>query len=124
LGEQQWEWFKTALSRSDASVNLVVTSLQVHAKHFYAASKIENWSGFQTAHHRLDQALLQQQNTPTIVISGDVHHAQLLRKDCPQQQHRQQQQQHDSDTTTNTTSTILCRIHPLYEVMTSGMTHD
>jgi hypothetical protein len=43
LGEHQWKWFETAIRRSTASVNIVVSGIQVHAPWFYDANKIENW---------------------------------------------------------------------------------
>ena len=46
-----------------------------------------------------------------IFISGDVHHAQLLRKDC------RKKCPSSSSSTTND-------LRPLYEVTTSGMTHS
>jgi alkaline phosphatase D len=113
LGEQQWKWFETAIARSEAAVNVVVTGLQVHAERFYDASIVENWSGFPKAQHRLHQALLQPNVQAPILISGDVHHAQLLRKDC----HFNSQSSTKSSTTRTTT-------RPLFEITTSGMTHS
>lgn len=43
LGERQWKWFETAIGRSKASVNIVVSGIQVHAPWFYDSNKIENW---------------------------------------------------------------------------------
>ena len=60
-------------------------------------------SGFPKAQHRLYQALLQPNVQAPILVSGDIHFAQLLRKDCLQ----------------NSTT-----LRPLYEVTTSGMTHS
>ena len=104
LGEEQWKWFEVALGRSQAAVNVVVTGLQVHAERFYDPNSVENWNGFPRAQHRLYQALLQPNVKAPILISGDVHHAQLSRKDC--------QHAHNPH-----------RFRPLYEVTTSGMTH-
>jgi alkaline phosphatase D len=105
LGEQQWEWFETAIRRSHAAVNIVVTGLQAHAERFYDGNIVESWSGFPKAQHRLYQALLQPNVQAPILISGDVHQAQLLRKDC-----RKRSTPHT--------------IRPLYEITTSGMTHS
>lgn len=104
LGEEQFQWFETAIGRSRAAVNIVVTGLQLHAERFYDGAIVENWNGFPHAHHRMYQALLQSSVKAPIVISGDVHHAQLLRKDCRRRFSSSQ-------------------IRPLYEVTTSGMTH-
>ena len=43
LGERQWKWLETAIGRSKASVNIVVSGIQVHAPWFYDSNKIENW---------------------------------------------------------------------------------
>ena len=104
LGERQWKWFETAIGRSQAAVNIIVTGLQVHAERFYDNSAVESWSGFPKAQNRLHQALLQPNVRAPILISGDVHLAQLLRKDC-----RRKSENH---------------VRPLYEVTTSGMTHS
>ncbi|CAJ1946225.1 unnamed protein product [Cylindrotheca closterium] len=104
LGDEQFKWFETAIGRSNATVNIIVTGLQVHAERYYDSAKVENWNGFPKSQHRLYQALLQPNVRAPIVISGDVHHAQLLRKDC---------RQRGSNT-----------LRPLYEVTTSGMTHS
>lgn len=104
LGEEQYRWFETAIGRSNAAVNIVVTGLQVHAERFYDGSIVENWSGFPNSQHRFYQALLQPNVQAPILITGDVHHAQIMRKDCRK-------------------STSTKAIRPLYEVTTSGMTH-
>jgi alkaline phosphatase D len=102
LGEAQWEWFKEALSRSTASVNIVVNGLQVHADKYADPNVAESWSRFPASQERLYQLLLQQHVKTPILISGDVHHASLSRKDC------------SSGTKTR----------PLLEMTTSGMTHS
>lgn len=106
LGEQQWHWFETALSRSTAAVNVVVTGLQVHPERFIDSNLVESWGGFPRSQQRLYQALTQPNVQAPILISGDVHHAQLLRKDC-------RQNLPDRDI-----------VRPLYEITTSGMTHS
>jgi hypothetical protein len=108
LGTEQWDWFEAALSRSHAAVNIVVTGLQVHAERFFDPNVVENWNGFQRSQHRLYQALLQPNVQAPILISGDVHKAQLMRKDC------QKKKKDDAGD----------RIRPLYEITTSGLTHS
>lgn len=106
LGEDQWTWFETAMRRSRAAVNVIVTGLQVHPDRFFDPNLAENWNGFQRSQHRLYQTLLQSNVRAPILISGDVHHAQLMRKDCKK---------------VGSGSTML---RPLYEITTSGMTHS
>lgn len=114
LGEHQWKWFETAIGRSKASVNIVVSGIQVHAPWFYDANKIENWSGFPKAQHRLYQTVLQPNVRAPIFISGDVHLSQFLRKDC-----RRMVTTADPMRASNHRT-----IRPLYEVTSSGMTHS
>lgn len=107
LGETQWEWIQAALGRSTASVNIIVQGLQVHADR---AGPVETWSRFPTAQHRLYQLLLQKHVKAPIIISGDVHHAQMLRKDC---QFIEKNMQSPTEPP-----------RMLLEVTTSGMTHS
>lgn len=109
LGEEQWTWFETALGRSNAAVNVIVSGVQIHAPWFYDGNLVENWSAFPKAQHRLYQAVLQANVAAPLLISGDVHLAQLLRKDC-----KKSVVEGDRMTT----------IRPLYEITTSGMTHS
>ena len=106
LGERQWRWLETALSRSRASVNIVVNGLQVHANIFPDGNVAEAWGRYPRAQQRLFDAMLQENVEAPILISGDVHMAQFMRKDCTSRQHG----------TKNT--------HPLIEMTTSGMTHS
>ena len=107
LGEEQWAWFEEAISRSTAAVNIVVQGLQVHADKFTDGNVAEEWSRFPRAQHRLYQALLKASGAP-ILVSGDVHMAEILRRDC----RNLGQKEEDSIT------------RPLYEVTTSGLTHS
>lgn len=103
LGETQWKWFEEALRRSTAAVNFIVEGIQVHADR---QGPVETWSRFPSAQNRFYQAVLGSNVRAPIIISGDVHHAQLLRRDC----------QPSSSSP-----------HPprmLLEVTTSGMTHS
>jgi alkaline phosphatase D len=108
LGQEQWQWFETAIGRSRAAVNVIVTGIQVHAPWFYDGNLVENWSAFPRAQHRLYQAILRPNVRAPLLITGDVHLAQLLRKDC-----RQQRSEEDGTST----------MRPIYEITTSGMTH-
>lgn len=100
LGERQWKWLEQAVERSNASVNVVVQGLQVHADRHPNPQMAEGWSHFPRAQQRLYDLLLEQ-DAPSILVSGDVHMAELLRKDCRKGD----------------------RIKTLPEVTTSGMTH-
>jgi alkaline phosphatase D len=82
LGEKQWNWLETALKRSPAAVNIVVSGLQVHTDRFVNGKVAEEWSRFPTAQHRLYQALLQPNVQSPLIVSGDVHMGELLRREC------------------------------------------
>jgi len=106
LGEDQWQWLEKALRRSTASVNVIAQGLQIHADKLWSGHIAEEWSRFPRAQHRLYQALLAKDVQAPILISGDVHMAQFLRRDC---------RKVDG-------STKLKRA--LFEMTTSGMTHS
>lgn len=82
LGAEQWEWLQTSLSRSTATVNVVVQGLQVHADRYFDGNMVEDWSRFPLAQHKLYQTILQSNVSAPVLVSGDVHMAELLRKDC------------------------------------------
>lgn len=105
LGETQRLWLQEGLSRSKASVNIVVSGLQVHADKFPDPNVYEAWGQFPTAQQRLYDALLNNDVKMPILISGDVHHAALSRRNCVVKGKEQ-----DSS-------------RPLLELTTSGMTH-
>ena len=107
LGERQWNWFETAILKSDAAVNIVVNGLQVHPFRHPNANTAEQWAHFPTSRQRLYDAILSDGVRAPILVSGDVHMAQLMRKDCwPRSGHK----------------SSLAR--PLIEFTTSGMTHS
>lgn len=106
LGERQWQWFERAIRRSRASVNIVVNGLQVHANLFPDGNLAESWSKYPSAQQRLFDAILQEGVEAPILISGDVHMAQFMRKDC----------QFTGDPSRPS--------RPLIEMTTSGMTHS
>lgn len=106
LGEEQWEWFETAIRRSRAAVNVVVTGLQVHAHAFPNGNIAESWGMVPKARQRLMDAVLQDGVQAPILISGDVHMTQLMRKDCERM------------------NGGSARRRSLVEMTTSGMTHS
>jgi alkaline phosphatase D len=103
LGPTQWAWFEQALARSTASVNVVVNGLQVHADKYHSPDVHEAWRLFPASQTKLYHLLLNKASTP-IIISGDVHHASLGRKDCVSQDGSESR--------------------ALPEMTTSGMTHS
>jgi hypothetical protein len=108
LGERQWEWLETSLKRSRAAVNVIVNGLQVHSNLFPSAHVAEKWSNFPRSQQRLFDAILQDNVQAPILVSGDVHMTQFMRKDC-------------KNTKQLYSSTVR---RPLIEMTTSGMTHS
>lgn len=109
LGEEQWRWLESALGRSQASVNVIVSGVQVHSNKFPDGNIAEAWGKYPRAQQRLFNAILQDGVQSPVLISGDVHMTQLSRKDCARRDslhHR-----HIS-------------LRPLIEMTTSGMTHS
>jgi hypothetical protein len=84
LGRHQWEWLRSALANSRAAVNIVVSGLQVHPERFPMAdgNVVEEWSKFPEARRMLYDAILNSGARGPMHVSGDVHMAQILRKDC------------------------------------------
>jgi PhoD-like phosphatase len=106
LGERQWQWFESAIRQSKASVNIVVNGLQVHPNLVPDGNVAESWSKYPVAQQRLFDAMLQEGVEAPILISGDVHMAQIMRKDCKLNSHNSGPSR------------------PLMEMTTSGMTHS
>lgn len=112
LGPQQWKWFKEALSNSQASINIIVSGLQIHPERFPNDGNIvEEWSKFPEAQQLLYDTVLNSGVNSPLFVSGDVHMAQILRKDCIR---HNDVMNHDVPPT----------IRPLVEVTTSGLTHS
>lgn len=107
LGERQWKWFESAIANSDASLNIIVNGLQVHPFRHPNANTAEQWSQFPSSRQRLYDAILRDDVRAPILVSGDVHMAQIMRKDCWLR---------------NDVSATSTR--PLVEFTTSGMTHS
>lgn len=109
LGEVQWKWFENSIRKSDASVNIIVNGLQVHSFRHPSSKDIELWSHFPSSRQRLYDAILQDNVQAPIIVSGDVHMAQFLRKDCIR---------------TSDKNHIDPSFRPLVEITSSGMTHS
>jgi hypothetical protein len=111
LGEHQWKWLETSIKRSRAQVNVIVNGLQVHSNLFPSAHVAEKWANFPRSQQRLFDAILQDNVQAPILVSGDVHMTQFMRKDC------QNIKQLDGSSPRRTA-------RPLIEMTTSGMTHS
>ena len=82
LGRAQWEWFQAALVNSRATVNVIVSGLQIHPERFPSdGNVVEEWSKFPAARQRLYDTVLDSGARSPLLVSGDVHMAQVLRKE-------------------------------------------
>eukprot|EP00547_Thalassionema_nitzschioides_P010193 CAMPEP_0194224406 /NCGR_PEP_ID=MMETSP0156-20130528/37376_1 /TAXON_ID=33649 /ORGANISM="Thalassionema nitzschioides, Strain L26-B" /LENGTH=409 /DNA_ID=CAMNT_0038955949 /DNA_START=27 /DNA_END=1254 /DNA_ORIENTATION=- len=69
LGEEQWSWLKLQLD-GNADLSVVVSSIQ-----FFTTNPVmEGWGHFPQEQQRLLRLL---NGKPTIILSGDVHYAEL-----------------------------------------------
>ena len=109
LGERQWKWFDTALRHSDASVNIIVNGLQVHPFRHPNADLAENWAQFPTSRQRFYDTILKDDVRAPVLVSGDVHMTQLMRKDCWPRD--------EKDASASSKRSLV-------EFTTSGMTHS
>lgn len=101
LGEAQWAWLERTLRRSRARAHLIVSGLQV----LPAKGIGEGWTRFPRARERL-LSLLHRLNVPApVLLSGDVHMAELNIARCSRADARH-------------TPTALV------ELTSSGMTHS
>lgn len=95
LGKAQWTWLEDELKNSEAQVHIIVSSIQVLTTN----PVMESWGHFPAEKKRLLNIL---NGVPgTMLLSGDVHHAELLDLSIP-----------------NTDK------NHLFEVTSSGLTHD
>ena len=73
LGEEQWLWLKSELEAGDAKYHVIVSSVQVLTSN----PLVESWGHYPLEKGRL-LSLLRETNPPNLVLlSGDVHHAEL-----------------------------------------------
>jgi alkaline phosphatase D len=96
LGEEQWIWFEKLLKESPATLNIIVSGIQVFSdKHGF-----EKWSNFPKAKERLIKTIRSSEaKGEVILLSGDRHISEIS------------QIPYTSEN------------HPLYEYTSSGMTH-
>jgi alkaline phosphatase D len=74
LGKVQWDWLISELSKK-SNLNIIVSSIQViPTNHGF-----EKWGNFPLERDKLLK-LIENSNTPTIIISGDRHKAGLYKK--------------------------------------------
>ena len=80
LGDEQWQWLHQQLDNSSARVHLIFSGIQVF--HQYAFPMAETWVKFGPAKDRLLELLTGLNVSAPILISGDVHYAEMSRASC------------------------------------------
>lgn len=88
--------------------------LQVHPERIPDAALAETWDKFPTAQQRLYDTILKEGIEAPFIISGDVHMAQLMQKDCYP----------NESSKSSSSSSPPFAYRPLMELTTSGMTHS
>ncbi|GLD93162.1 hypothetical protein PINS_up001754 [Pythium insidiosum] len=80
LGETQWRWLEQELLTSTAAFNVIVSGIQIlPADRFFGA---ESWSRFPHQRERLLELLLRSNAKGVILLSGDVHFAEINQVLC------------------------------------------
>lgn len=98
LGEQQWQWLEKELKNSAAAFNIIVSGIQIlPTDRFFPA---ECWHRFPAQRERLLNTIMQANVKGVILLSGDVHFAEINQVLCGDQS---------------------C---PITEITSSGMTHS
>lgn len=78
LGEAQWAWLAERLAEP-ADVRLIVSSVQLAAE----GTGWEGWNNFPLERQRLVDLIREKRAEGVVVISGDMHYADLSRWDTP-----------------------------------------
>jgi len=80
LGEEQWAWLEATLLGSNADAHIFVSSLQLLVVGREPFS--ECWNDFPEARERFLQLLVRLNVKAPLVVSGDVHFAEVMEADC------------------------------------------
>lgn len=95
LGEAQWVWLEQEFRNSDATINIIASSVQ-----FVNEFKpFENWVKFPRSQQRLVDLIAATGLKGVFIISGDVHYADISKHTYPPM------------------------TYPLYDFTSSGLTH-
>ena len=86
LGAEQWTWLEQELSQNllnhqNIEVTLIVSGFQILPIVYSAASKHETWHHFKKSRQRLFN-LMSTSATPVVLLSGDVHYAEMSESFC------------------------------------------
>lgn len=114
LGEEQWAWLERALRQSDAQLHLIGSGIQIlpHDKVL-----IEKWAQYPAARARLLRLLRDTCSSGLVLLSGDVHYAELSKIDVCASSCATL-----NDPSVHTSCDVSVSV-PMVEVTSSGMTH-
>ncbi|KAL1508804.1 hypothetical protein AB1Y20_004899 [Prymnesium parvum] len=79
LGEDQWRWLEAQLRNSSAAAHVIVSGVQLLPEHRYIA---EGWYRFAAERARLLELVLSSGARAPLLVSGDVHFAELSEARC------------------------------------------
>jgi alkaline phosphatase D len=114
LGETQWNWLEGQLRDSTADLIVLVSSIQVLTTN----PVMESWCHYPSERRRLLQLVAQLSNLgkAVVILSGDVHHAEILDPAASVPSRRERLR--------NLTQTGPDALSSFLEVTSSGMTHS
>ena len=72
--EAQWRWLERELTNSTAAAHLIISSVQV----LTSSPIVESWGHFPRSKRRLLQLLADARPAGALLLSGDVHYAELI----------------------------------------------
>lgn len=77
LGEKQWKWLENELKNSDATFNVIVSSIQfLSAEHGF-----ESWGNMQHEVDKFENLLISSKAKNIIILSGDRHISEISKKE-------------------------------------------
>jgi hypothetical protein len=123
LGEDQWNWLEQELESSDAQIHIIASSIQVLTTN----PVFESWGHFPNEKRRLVQLMdkYSSQKGPIVLLSGDVHHAELSGLRSPS---FVEEEQNPSPLLQESRKASVARRaannNNWMEVTSSGLTHD
>lgn len=142
LGERQWEWFEKALNNSHATIHIIDQGVQVHPIRFHDTEVAEMWDKYPVQQSRFYDLILKHKLSKhnygdtagnehkytkmPFLISGDVHMANLMRKDCYHHQQHTSMENSNNNNQPNLhhTHQPTTEVQSILELTTSGMTHS
>lgn len=113
MSEKQWSWLNHTLSTSDADFHIIVSSVQV----LTSCPVIESWGHFPNEKQRLLNLLSVHNPRGLILMSGDIHQAELSVAAVHVHDHG------DGSDASNANNRPVTTSRKLWEVTTSGLTH-